>query len=204
MKTYVYIDGFNLFYGALKGTPYKWLDVSKLCKTVLHSDHDITKIKYYTARVKERRYNRGQAQRQEVYLRALRSIPNLEIIYGHFLETEVTVFRPHDNPRYVTGAKFEEKGSDVNLGVDLVDDAHRQKFEAAVLLTNDSDLQRPIQIARRLGYPVGLINPFRKASKSLSRQASFIRSIKPSALRRSQFPDPLRHKKRDISKPEGW
>ena len=29
MKVIVYIDGFNLFYGMLKGTPYKWLDLEK-------------------------------------------------------------------------------------------------------------------------------------------------------------------------------
>ena len=30
MKTTLYIDGFNLYYGVLKGSPYKWLDVVKL------------------------------------------------------------------------------------------------------------------------------------------------------------------------------
>ena len=29
-KTNVYIAGLNLFYGALKGTPYKWLDQNRL------------------------------------------------------------------------------------------------------------------------------------------------------------------------------
>jgi hypothetical protein len=35
MKTYVYVDGFNLYYGALKRTRHKWLDVSKLCRLLL-------------------------------------------------------------------------------------------------------------------------------------------------------------------------
>ncbi len=30
VKTNFYIDGFNLYYGAVKGTPYKWLDSSGL------------------------------------------------------------------------------------------------------------------------------------------------------------------------------
>jgi hypothetical protein len=49
-KVNVYIDGFNLYYGALKGTPYKWLDLSRLCQTLLPSD-TIHEIKYFTARV---------------------------------------------------------------------------------------------------------------------------------------------------------
>lgn len=205
MKTTVYVDGFNLFYGALKGTPCKWLDLSALCRIVLQGQHDIQKIKYYTARVKSRAYNPDQALKQELYLRALRTLPNVEIIYGHFLETEVTVYREGKTPRFATGKKFEEKGSDVNLGVDLVDDAHRKQFEVAVLMTNDSDLLRPIQIVRRIGFPVGLINPFaRSASKALARQATFLRSIKPSALKRSQFPNTMTDAKGEFYKPSDW
>ncbi|HVH69249.1 MAG TPA: hypothetical protein VM716_15380 [Gemmatimonadales bacterium] len=35
MKTYVYVDGFNLYYGAVKGTPFKWLDIRQLCQLLL-------------------------------------------------------------------------------------------------------------------------------------------------------------------------
>jgi hypothetical protein len=34
MQTTVYIDGYNLYYGALRGTPYKWLDVVRLFETI--------------------------------------------------------------------------------------------------------------------------------------------------------------------------
>ena len=34
-STHVYIDGFNLYYGALKGTPYKWLDLEALCRKLM-------------------------------------------------------------------------------------------------------------------------------------------------------------------------
>ena len=45
MRTYAYIDGFNLYYGALEGTSHKWLDVKLLLRTVLGNDHHIQKIK---------------------------------------------------------------------------------------------------------------------------------------------------------------
>jgi len=35
MLTNVYVDGFNLYYGCLKGTPYKWLDLGALCQALL-------------------------------------------------------------------------------------------------------------------------------------------------------------------------
>ena len=51
MRTFVYVDGFNLYYGALRGTPWKWLDLPDLFAKVLQPRHDILKVKYFTARV---------------------------------------------------------------------------------------------------------------------------------------------------------
>ena len=52
MRTAVYIDGFNLYYGALKGTKYKWLNPKRLCESVIQPHHEIISIVYCTARVK--------------------------------------------------------------------------------------------------------------------------------------------------------
>jgi hypothetical protein len=84
MQTFVYVDGFNLYYGAVKGTPYKWLDISKLSQLLL-PDHQITRIKYFTAKISARPQDPSQPTRQQTFLRALRTIDNLEIIYGSFL-----------------------------------------------------------------------------------------------------------------------
>ena len=51
MRTYVYFDGFNLYYGALKGTPYKWLNLVKLSNSLLPPQYTVNKIHYFTARV---------------------------------------------------------------------------------------------------------------------------------------------------------
>ena len=51
MRTYIYVDGFNMYCGALKGTPYKWLDLMALFKAVLRPQNQILTIKYYTAMV---------------------------------------------------------------------------------------------------------------------------------------------------------
>ncbi len=72
MRTIVYVDGFNLYYGALKGSPWKWLDLFLLFKTILQSHHDIRAIKYFTARVSSTSGDPSKPRRQDVYLRALR------------------------------------------------------------------------------------------------------------------------------------
>jgi len=47
MRTYIYIDGFNFYYGAVKDTPYKWLNFKKLFEHLLDSKHEILSIKYF-------------------------------------------------------------------------------------------------------------------------------------------------------------
>lgn len=83
LKTNVYIDGFNLYFGCIKNTPYRWLNLYKLCSLLLPK-HQINKIKYFTALVSGRPTDPQQPTRQQIYLRALKTIPNLEIIYGQF------------------------------------------------------------------------------------------------------------------------
>jgi len=80
MRTFVYIDGFNLYYGALKDSPHKWLDVKALFKHILRPQNEILAIKYYIARVSARPDNPEAPTRQDVYLRALETyIPELKI-----------------------------------------------------------------------------------------------------------------------------
>ena len=78
MKTIVYVDGFNLYYGALRGTPYKWLDVVALCRALLPR-HEVTGVKYFTARVSPRESDPQQRTRQQVYLRAIQARSPVEI-----------------------------------------------------------------------------------------------------------------------------
>ena len=84
VATNVYVDAFNLYYGCLKGTPYRWLDLGALCRRLLPKD-GINRIRYFTATVSARPDNPDAPQRQQVYLRALETIPGLSIHYGHYL-----------------------------------------------------------------------------------------------------------------------
>ena len=51
MRTFVYVDGFNLYCGALRGTSWKWLDLIALFRIVLQQHHYVLKVKHFTARV---------------------------------------------------------------------------------------------------------------------------------------------------------
>lgn len=125
MRTIIYIDGFNFYYRAVKNTPYKWLNFKSLFQRLLSQDNQIVSIKYFTAHVSGK-HNTQKPIRQQIYLRALKTfIPEVEIYYGHFLSHEVyaPLAKPTDKNRSVKIIKTEEKGSDVNIAVHLLNDA---------------------------------------------------------------------------------
>ena len=203
----MYIDGFNLYYGAVRRTPYKWLNLHTLC-TLLLPGYQIERIKYFTAHVQARPDDPDQSTRQQTYLRALRTLPNLDIILGHFLTNEVSmrlVQPPAAGSAFVRVIKTEEKGSDVNLAAHLLHDGHLGRYEAAVLLTNDSDLLEPVHMVRQdLGLSVGIINPHPHPSRVLVQQASFVRQIRRGVLAVSQFPPTLTDAIGTFHKPSQW
>ena len=190
MKANVYVDAFNLYYGSLRGTPYKWLDLSKLCGVMLPHDH-IQRIKYFTALVDSRPDDPGQRARQAFYLRALGTLPGVTIYYGHFLTHAVPMPLASNPRKTVRVIRSEEKGSDVNLATELLVDAFNDNFDVAIIIS-DSDLLAPIGVVRRqFNKSVGLLNPQRYPSFRLKQEADFFKTIRPSALKRSQFPETL-------------
>jgi NYN domain len=168
--TNVYIDGFNLYYGCLRGSPYKWLDLGKLCAMLLPGN-EIHRIRYFTARIQARPQDPDGPNRQDTYLAALGSVPNLTVHYGHFLasQTKAMLVNPPAPPAspIVWVHKMEEKGSDVNLATWMLTDAFEDECELAVLVTNDSDLAEPMKVvAERYGRSAGLINPHPRRASS--------------------------------------
>jgi len=208
MRTHIYIDGFNLYYGAVRNTPYRWLNLRRMCELLL-PECSITRIKYFTARVSARKDDPDKPTRQQIYLRALRTLPDFDIILGTFLSHDVLMPlaepRPGE-PRFVKVIKTEEKGSDVNLAAHLLNDCYKKEFDVAVVVTNDSDLLEPIKIVRaEFHCPTGIINPHvRKSSRELMRYASFVRQIRKGVLAASQFPNTLRDAKGTFHKPRTW
>ena len=205
MKAYVYIDGFNLYYGALKKTPYKWLDIAQLCKHLLQG-HEVAKIKYFTAPMKVRPGDPDpdKVVRQQIYLRALKTLPNVEIIEGFFLSHNVSM-RRSDGRGSVHVIKTEEKGTDVKIAAHLLHDGHRDKYEMAVVISNDSDLAEPIKmVVQDLKRPVIVISPFERNTLELARVATSRRKIRKGVLSISQFPVELTDTIGTFRKPEKW
>jgi hypothetical protein len=177
-----------------------------MCELLLPHD-EIACIRYFTALVKPRGEDPQQAQRQQAFLRALRTLPNVSIHYGTFLANPVRMplARPRGRERTAEVIKTEEKGSDVNLASLLLADGFRGRYEVAVVISNDSDLVLPIQIVRdELELPGGVVNPRGAPSRQLLAVSTFFKRIRPGLLERSQLPDRLEDEQGTISKPAAW
>ncbi|MDQ2809976.1 MAG: NYN domain-containing protein [Chloroflexota bacterium] len=207
MRTIVYIDGFNLYYGSLKDTSYRWLNLERLCRLLLPR-YDVQHINYFTAKVSGRPGNVDAPIRQELYLRALKTLSTVSITLGHFLshKVQMPLANPSANgPYFATVIKTEEKGSDVNLATQLPVDACHDKFDVAIVITNDSDLKEPIRIvSRQFGKVVGIVNPQPHPSAELQQHAQFVRPIRKGVLAASQFPPTLTDVRGTFHKPVKW
>lgn len=214
MKTFLYVDGFNLYYSALRGTPLRWLNPLELAARAFPRNA-ISHTKFFTAKVAELPGDPQQPMRQLLYWRALRTIPNLEIILGEFRKRIVRMAVVNPPPKTIEVFKTEEKGSDVNLAAHLLLDGFQNRYEAAIVITGDSDLITPIKMARSiLKKPVGVLNPQRlsgrdcrppRKSAGLQHAASFYQNgLTWSQLENAQFPNPLTDAQGSFHKPPSW
>ena len=189
MATGIYIDGLNLYYGALRGTPFRWLDLEKFSQSLFPRD-EISIIRYFTAMVNSRDHNDGSQSRQSIYLRAVRTNPNIEVHLGHFNSTTkwkafsnsdihpATLIRPDLQPEDTfkemwmdATSRFhgrtplayvrleQEKGTDVNLASHLVNDSVLGLCDKLLVVSNDSDLAGAIKVARQSVPTIGILNP---------------------------------------------
>jgi uncharacterized LabA/DUF88 family protein len=101
--------------------------------------------------------------------------------------------------------KTEEKGSDVNLAVHLLNDAWLEKYDCAIVISNDSDLAEPLRLIREQNdKKIGLISPLLHGhpSRELQKHAHFVKRIREGVLRISQLPSPIPGT--TIHKPADW
>lgn len=124
----IYIDGFNLYYGALKNSSEKWLNIQKYFE-LLRTDDSIQKIWYFTVRI-----SGPKQSNQDAYLRAVETLSLVDIVYGLYKQKKVKCRVP--GCKYTGNREFrstEEKGTDVNIALQMLDDAYQGLCERIVL-----------------------------------------------------------------------
>ena len=221
-KTRVYIDGFNLYH-AIEHTPYKWLNIARLCELLLPRN-EITHIDYFTAPAGDTPDSPDRSIRQHIFWRALATLPTLTRYNGNFVsrpkkkplapprrwddpnDPDLAFLGQDGSPKSAIVYNLEEKGSDVNLATHLLADAFRRMCHVAVVISNDTDLVEPIRVvSKELLIPVGIVNPRPKPPPDkLAAAADFKRHITKRLLKRSLFPEELKDTAGTFRKPDAW
>lgn len=206
MRTTIYVDGLNLYYRCLRKSQFKWLDLSLLFTNLLDAKYEINRINYFFAYIKPLPFDPEAKDRQSPYLRALETKKNIAFHIGDFTKRKVEMHLS-DNPfSTVKVIRAEEKGSDVNLATNLLNDAWKDRYDAAFVVSSDPDLKKGMRLAKQ-EFPnkeVNLITPRsgRRASKELKNIADHHFEIIQEDLKNAQFPDTIPGT--NITKPRSW
>ena len=214
-NTIIYVDGGNLYYGLLRGTDDKWLDLETFSAKLLNPDHLITAIKYFTSRVIDKSPEQRHVQRQGQYLYALANRPRIEIVEGRYRE-QAELLAPVREPctscdkrrsdGRVKVLRITEKMTDVNIADAMLRDAYERLADSLVLVSGDTDLAPIVKTVRyHIGIPVLVFNPQRSICNELRRYATFYRNIPPGTAEGCRLPDSFTTTDgRTIRCPEAW
>jgi uncharacterized LabA/DUF88 family protein len=138
----IYVDGFNLYHALVrfKDDKVKWLDLRALSQRLISpASEKITGIFYFSAFAD---WLPGPMSRHEEYVKALRA-RDIECIMGHFKTKD-----RYCNSCGSSWKTHEEKETDVSIGIHLVNDAYKGRYEKAYLITRDSDLMPAVRMVR--------------------------------------------------------
>ena len=224
LRIFFYIDALNLYYGALRHTSFRWLDIGAFCDAILRERAhfntvigagtgtrpvEIAGIKMFTANLKKMPWDPGAPDRQKLYLTALRAhVPLLDIQCGKFNVREVEMHDAKCPEKKHKVIRPEEKSSDVNLALHMLNDAVNDEYDFAVMVSNDTDLLGALEMVREREKMVGVIFPApdtKKAAQSLRKNADFYLNVRPQLLADCQLPNFVRGKnEKMLHKPEEW
>lgn len=218
MRTIVYVDGYNLYYGLLRKSKLKWLDIVALFRDhVLDDSAQLLEVRYYTSPVLGKMSDNNESpQRQRQYLQALRKTnpTGLTIIEGRIMAS--TPFQrlvsPIPEAPHLTKVQvydFNEKKTDVNLASDILSGAWTESYDQMVLCSNDSDLEGALATISK-HHPtkrIGIVAPItgddhRRIAKDLSQYATWTKILSPVHLANAQMPNRILHSK--LVKPLTW
>ncbi len=229
LRTACFIDGYNVFYGLVAGTSFKWLNLPSLIQHIVHveaPESQLTSIDFFTSGVKPSLASRGSQSKeaQDTYLRALIA-KGVVVHYGrHQLEARnaprfISKQSPPSRLDQVAIWKLEEKETDVHIAISMYRLASRQaslpaeeRVQQLVLVSADTDMT-PALKAIKEDFPdlrLGVILPHREGTKrttpgSLKNHSHWMRRlVTTEELAAHQLPERVPTKKRPAIKPEYW
>lgn len=199
-KVMAFIDGFNLYHSIDDlqiNNHLKWLDIWKLCESSLNETEKLIAVKYFTAYTE---WNRRKVARHKIYIRALES-SGVEIVRGRFAKETKTDINTGNRVEI-----YEEKETDINIAISLINHAVNDDYDQALVITADSDQVPTLEMVRnKFEKEIRLLIPMNRRADELKRNATFHETLSVSKLESCLFPDTVQlDGDNQITKPENW
>ena len=204
-RSIIYIDGFNFYYGVMKNSSDKWLNLEHYFR-LLRQDDDIQKIYYFTAEVS------GNAKvRQETYFQALQTLKLVQIIFGLYKTRQRKCKVRSCSNLQKNYTDYEEKRTDVNIALQMLDDAYQNNCDRMIVVSGDSDLVPAVELVRKrfsqiqISVYIPSRHPKRGAATELRNSANKNKTLPTALFLKTQFPDSLvNNSGKTINKPSSW
>jgi uncharacterized LabA/DUF88 family protein len=183
-----YFDGFNLYHAldALRQQHLKWLSLRDLGNLLIPSrDEELSSVVYFTAYLTHRP---DKLVRHRAYVAALEAT-GVECVIGRFKYSEVRCRTCGSQWR-----SYEEKETDVNIGIRIVRDAFHDVFDVYYLVSADTDLAPAIRMLKKEFSRkefVSVATPRRPHSSEFLRLADRTLKITDNALAKCLLPAEL-------------
>lgn len=213
MKLFVYIDAFSFYYGITRPTKYKWCDLFLLSQLLFPNDQ-IEKVKLFSGRSRPSKNNPNAHSKQELYFRALRTNPRIDIFSYKNQEGirkyPINWFYKRKIHIKINVHYFQEKRVDVSLTANMCLDAHKDYYDAAVLMTNDTDFLDAINtVTQGFNKPVFFVPTVFMGSRPINQQlvgaSTSQKYIDERILADAQLKDRIETKNHQfINKPREW
>ncbi len=178
------VDGFNLYHSIDEDKRlhrYKWLDLSRLCRILIPKRCEVSKIYYCTTYAT---WNPSKYARHQTYVRALKTA-RVDVIFGKFKQKDITCRLCNKMFRAPI-----EKQTDINIAMQLLQEAFRDTYDSALIISGDTDLI-PAIVGVKQTFPtkqVGVAFPIGRSSRELKQVADFTMKLSEHHMSTSQFP----------------
>lgn len=177
------VDGFNLYHGIeeMNKPQYKWLDLTKLIRCFIRSDETLIEIHYFSAYC---HWDPVKEKRHKILVKAYEN-DGIHVHMGKFADKRRTcrscgnVYQAH-----------EEKWTDVNIGIYLLDLAYSDTYDTALVLSGDGDFLPAIEMTKQR-FPakrIGVLFPPRRSRHDLEAVADYAQKIDRKSIRNSLYP----------------
>lgn len=154
-KGMIFIDGSNLFYDYKNHTGKK-LDVEKYINSVKEKFNQLDVIRTY--------YFTTETESNKGFLQQINKLPYCQVIKGHLQNKTIYINESHklvcdSCGETITGRinTNVDKGTDVNIAVEMLKHAYINTYDTAILVSRDGDFSGVVRIIKNLGKTVELV-----------------------------------------------